>query len=230
MEAIILAGGFGTRLQATVSDVPKSLALINDQPFLNFLFSFLIKYKIKRAILATGYLHHKIEEFYGNSYKDLEIEYSVEQEPLGTGGGIKQAFAKLSSDNVLIMNGDTYFNVNIQAMLKVHTENDADLTIALKPLYNISRYGVVKVEETRVKRFEEKKQVDFGYINGGVYIAKKELFKGFELPERFSLEEDFLKKFTSDLQLHCFISDTYFIDIGIPEDYYRAQSELKKYE
>ncbi|MFQ5769743.1 MAG: nucleotidyltransferase family protein [bacterium] len=230
LEAIILAGGYGTRLKAAIADIPKSIAMVNRQPFLNYLLNYLSNFNIQKVILATGHLHHKIESLYGKSYKNIKIEYSIEKELLGTGGGIKQAVRKVSSEHILILNGDTFFNVNLDDMLAIHESNKADLTIALKPMYNISRYGSVKIEGTHVKSFEEKKRVKFGYINGGVYLSTIHLFDAFDLPEKFSIEEDFLKKFTSQLNIHACISDAYFIDIGIPEDYQKAQIEMRAYE
>lgn len=230
MEAIILAGGLGTRLRHVIADIPKAMALLNNQPFLNYIFNYLDKNNIKKAILATGHLHHKIEEYYGNSYQNIEIEYSIESEPLGTGGAIKKALGKASSETVLIMNGDTFFDLNITDMFLVHKNTNADMTIALKPMHNISRYGIVKIENAKVVGFEEKKKEEFGYINGGVYLAKKNLFDKLDLPNKFSFEKDFLKKLVSQLKIYAFISDTYFIDIGIPEDYEKAQEEMKNYE
>ncbi len=230
VEAIILAGGLGKRLRAAVKKSPKPMALVNEQPFLSYVLNFLLRNNIPKVILAIGYMHEKIEAFYGSSYKELQIEYSVEEKPLGTGGALKQAFSKISSQEILIMNGDTFFDVNIEAMFETHKKTEADLTIALKPMHYISRYGIVNIEGTQIKRFEEKKKVDFGYINAGVYISRNTLFDAFDLPETFSFEEDFLKKYTSELNMHAHISDTYFIDIGVPEDYRRAQTEMKSYE
>ena len=230
MEAIILAGGLGTRLSGVVSDLPKPLAPVNGRPFLNYTFRYLLRNQIAKAILATGHLHHKIEEAYGKRYKGLDLDYSVERQPLGTGGCIRRAFDRVSSDDILIINGDTFFNVQVDGMLTQHETTNAVLTIALKPMQNISRYGIVRTESTRVISFEEKKKVDAGQINGGVYLARRQLFDGFELPKRFSFEEDFLKKFTSRLMMHAYVSDAYFIDIGVPEDYQRAQSEMREYE
>jgi len=230
LQAIILAGGLGTRLRNVVPDIPKVMASVNNQPFLNYLLNFLSKNNIKNVILATGYLHHKLEAYYRTSYKNIKIDYSVENKLLGTGGAIKKAFGKVSLEDVLIMNGDSFFEVNIGEMFIMHKNSTSDLTMALKPMYNISRYGSVKIDNTKVISFEEKKKQKFGYINGGVYLANKFLFDKFELPDKFSFEEDFLKRFTSKLEIYAFISDTYFIDMGIPEDYEKAQNEMMNYE
>ena len=230
MDAIILAGGFGTRLRKVVADVPKPMAMINEKPFLNYLLHYLAKQGVQRVVLATGYLHDQIETFYNNCFNKIKIDYSVEKEPLGTGGAIKQALSKTTTKYVLIINGDTFFDLNIADMMHLHEQSAADLTIALRPMKEVSRYGTVEVEGSRVKSFEEKTALDYGYINGGVYIANRNLFDGFNLVEKFSFENGFLKKFTSKLVISGYVSDAYFIDIGIPEDYQRAQSELTAYE
>ncbi|HEX9652941.1 MAG TPA: nucleotidyltransferase family protein [bacterium] len=230
MEAIVLAGGLGTRLRSKVADRPKVMAEINKQPFLSYLLNYLSSNHVKRVVLATGYLHEQIEQFYGGKFKGLQIDYSVEEQPLGTGGAIKLALGKVGGDQVLILNGDTFFDINIDALLALHKKDVADITIALKAMRHISRYGIVKIQGTRVVNFEEKQMVDEGFINAGIYVAKKSLFDTLQLPDKFSLEEDFLKKFTAQLNMHAYISDAYFIDIGIPEDYQRAQTELGDYE
>jgi len=230
VEAIVLAGGLGTRLRSKVADRPKVMAEINKQPFLSYLLNYLSSNHVKRVVLATGYLHEQIEQFYGGKFKGLQIDYSVEEQPLGTGGAIKLALGKVGGDQVLILNGDTFFDINIDALLALHKKDVADITIALKAMRHISRYGIVKIQGTRVVNFEEKQMVDEGFINAGIYVAKKSLFDTLQLPDKFSLEEDFLKKFTAQLNMHAYISDAYFIDIGIPEDYQRAQTELGDYE
>jgi len=230
VEAILLAGGLGNRLRSKVADRPKVMAEINQQPFLSYLLNYLSNHNVNRAVLATGYLHEVIERFYGNYYKRLHIDYSLEEQPLGTGGAIKQALTKISVEHVLILNGDTFFDINPDALFILHHKNDADITIGLKAMRHISRYGIVKTQGTRIISFEEKHPVDDGYINGGVYLAKTSLFDSLELSEKFSFEADFLKKFTAELNMHAYVSDAYFIDIGVPDDYERAQTELIDYE
>ena len=121
-EAIILAGGFGTRLQGVVKDLPKPMAPVNDRPFLTYILDYLIEYQYNKVILSVGYLHEKIEEYFGNQYKTLEIDYAMELEPLGTGGGILFAMSKCVTDNVLVINGDTMFKVDLDAFERFHRE------------------------------------------------------------------------------------------------------------
>ena len=121
-EAIILAGGFGTRLQGVVKDLPKPMAPVNGRPFLTYILDYLIDYQYNKVVLSVGYLHEKIEEFFGTQYKSLEIDYAVETEPLGTGGGILFAMSKCTTDNVLVINGDTMFKVDLDAFERFHEE------------------------------------------------------------------------------------------------------------
>jgi D-glycero-alpha-D-manno-heptose 1-phosphate guanylyltransferase len=228
-EAVILAGGLGTRLKPVVAEIPKPMAPIAGKPFLCYLFELLKRYQFDKVILATGYKHEKIFEYFQTKYKDIDIEYSVEDQPLGTGGAIKKAFERSTSDDVLLLNGDTLFNVNIGQLSLQHKLASPGLTIALKPMSHFSRYGNVLVDpESRVVGFEEKKSVISGYINGGVYRIKPSVFNSYNFPLKFSFETDFLEKYAGELLIHAFISDSYFIDIGIPEDYQKAQIELPK--
>ncbi len=216
MEAIILAGGFGTRLQSVVSDVPKPMALINNKPFLAYLVEELISNGITRIIMAVGYKKEVIEEYFQNSYQNCEIIYSNEETPLGTGGCVKQALSLCNEEEDFIVNGDTMFKVDLKEMKKNKSNS-----IAVKPLENFDRYGEVIFNEY-ITSFKEKQYCKKGYINGGIYLLNKNIFNKYNLEERFSLEVDFFEKYLEELNLKPFISDTYFIDIGIPEDYEKA--------
>ena len=125
-EAIILAGGFGTRLQAVVSDVPKPMAPINNEPFLNYVFDYLLHYKIEHVVLSTGYLADKISDYYKNEYRGIKISYTIEETPLGTGGGIRLAMTKCYTSDVLVLNGDSFFDVNITDHFNNHISKQAD--------------------------------------------------------------------------------------------------------
>lgn len=226
MEAIILAGGFGTRLKSVVNDVPKPMAPIGQIPFLSYLLDYLSHYGVLRVILSTGYMHEVIERYYGNYYQGIELIYSFEHEPLGTGGAIKAAIGKAQSNKIFILNGDTFFQVNLQELYEYHVAKEADLTVALKKMNNFDRYGTVEVDQGRVAVFHEKRPNDAGMINGGVYLINKQVFSSLNLPDKFSFETDVLQVFMSKLRFYGYVSDKYFIDIGIPEDYMRAQVEL----
>ena len=227
MEALILAGGFGTRLKDVIDEIPKPMAQINGIPFLSYLFEYLLKYGVERVILCTGHLSEKIEEFYGSKYKELLIAYSHETEPLGTGGAIHKALKLAMSETVFILNGDTFFDVNLSLLNEQHNSKQSDFTFALKPMKDFDRYGCININNNgEIIEFEEKKHRLFGYINGGIYILRKDIFTNKNLSEKFSLENDFFEKYLNEVSFYGYISDTYFIDIGIPEDYYKAQKDL----
>lgn len=218
MEAIILAGGFGTRLKHVVSDVPKPMAPINDKPFLEYIFEDLNKKGVIHVVLAVGYMKEKIEEYFKNQYKNIEISYSEENSPLGTGGAIKKAVLKCREENIFIINGDTFYDVDLEKMRKFHIENKSSLTIAVKEMENFDRYGSLIIENNKIIKFEEKKPMLKGKINGGIYLIKKNIFQGIE-QESFSFEKEILEN--EKIEKYAYESNGYFIDIGIPEDYYK---------
>ena len=226
MEAIILAGGLGTRLRAVTNGLPKPMAPINSEPFLAVLLNTLVQQGIDRVILSVGYKAEVIESYFGDRYRTCKLIYSTELEPLGTGGAIRQALELVQSEHVFVLNGDTMFRVPLLTMMRFHQERQADLSIALKPMSDFDRYGNVVLSETRIIQFEEKQYCSHGNINGGVYLLQRNLIERFGFPSKFSFEADFLQPCINQLQVHGFVHDTYFIDIGIPEDYQRAQQEL----
>ena len=227
-EAIILAGGLGTRLRDTVPDVPKCMAPVNDQPFLIYVIRHLLSQGVKRFIFSLGYKHEMIEEFLNEQFPTIDFEISVEEEPLGTGGAILLACQKSIGENVLVVNGDTLYKANIEAISSFHDNRGPVCTLALKPMENFDRYGVVEIDNNNVViDFKEKKFYRSGLINGGVYVLNAEKFLSKSFPQKFSFEKDFLEKEYLSGSILGNIKDEYFIDIGIPEDYARAQKELK---
>jgi len=228
VEAIVLAGGFGTRLQKVVSNVPKSMALINNRPFLEYIFDYLISQGVSKAVLSVGYKNEIISNHFKDHYKSLDIGYAVENEPLGTGGGIRLAFWKIEGQRALVMNGDSLFRADYRALLEFHLRKKADATLALRKLTDTGRYGRVTMNRTRrITGFEEKGlSAGAGYINGGVYIIDKLFLMEPGFRGRFSLEKDCFEPCSSYSRLFGFPSDDYFLDIGIPEDYARAQHEF----
>jgi len=219
VEAIVLAGGLGTRLRSVVSDVPKPMAPINDKPFLEYILEFLNHQNIKKVILSVGYKWEVIKDYFGNKYKDIELVYNIEKEQLGTGGAIKDSLKLVENNNVYVLNGDTFFDVDLSNMeLK-----DNLIEIALKPMKNFDRYGVVEIDENGyIQNFKEKSYYNQGFINGGIYLLKREIFDDFNLPKKFSFEE-FLENNFKNLKAKGKIFDGYFIDIGIPEDYEKVK-------
>ena len=230
MEAIILAGGFGTRLQSVVKDVPKPMADINGRPFLAYLFDYAISNGVERVVLSVGYKREVIERYFGNSYKGAKIEYCVEDSPLGTGGAIKRALGMCVKRETLVLNGDTFFAVNLPSFVELHNKTTSLVSIALKPMECFDRYGCVALDGDTVVSFEEKKYCDSGLINGGVYLLNRDILPTLNcLPDIFSFEKDFLESKIADIRPYGFIDNGYFIDIGIPEDYERAKEELNDY-
>ena len=227
-EAIILAGGFGTRLQGVVKDLPKPMAPVAGKPFLTYILDYLIDYHYTRVVLSVGYLHEKIEECFGTQYKSLEIDYAVETEPLGTGGGIQYAMSKCYSDNVLVVNGDTLFKVNLVAFEKFFAEKQCLLSLVLREVEDVSRYGSVIIgDNNMIILFAEKESSEGrGFINGGVYLINRSLFERCPQSKKFSFEKDLMEKYYLREQFFGMPSDGYFIDIGVPADYARAQQEL----
>lgn len=224
-DVIILAGGLGTRLAAVVSDVPKPMATVCGVPFLDHILSRLPLANISRLILAVGHKYKVISDYYQDSYKNIPIVYSIEREPLGTGGGIGMAMKYVSESSVVILNGDTCFDLDYECFWEQHSESRKLMTLALKQIQNPDRYGTVLLQEDTIVRFDEKKEgLSTGLINGGVYWANKELLDYLPKSEKYSFEEEVLQAQVNNGHFGGYVSDELFIDIGIPEDYERAQT------
>ncbi|EAK2892343.1 D-glycero-D-manno-heptose 1-phosphate guanosyltransferase [Campylobacter coli] len=214
MQAIVLAGGLGTRLRSVVQDLPKPMAPINGKPFLAFVLEYLKKQGITEIILSVSYKYELIQEYFKDEFEGMKIRYNVEKELLGTGGAIKDAL-KLVKNEVYVVNGDTFFDIDLKKLVL----NGSKICIALKQMQNFDRYGTVNVDEQGiVTSFEEKVFKKQGLINGGIYLLKKDIFDEFSLEKKFSFEE-FLQENYKSLKIQTQIFDDYFIDIGIPEDY-----------
>jgi D-glycero-alpha-D-manno-heptose 1-phosphate guanylyltransferase len=223
MEAIVLAGGLGTRLRSVVQNVPKPMADINGKPFLEYLLEYLYKNQIKKIILSVGYKWQIIKDYFGKSYKDMEIIYSIEDEPLGTGGAVKKALSFVENDEFFLLNGDTFFNIKLNHLDEFMKKNNSHIVISLKQMKNFDRYGVIETDKNgKVTAFKEKEYKKEGNINGGIYLIKKNIFDNFILPKKFSFE-NFLTENVNNLQIFAKSFDSYFIDIGIPEDYEKAK-------
>jgi len=227
-EAIVLAGGAGTRLKEVISDKPKPMALINNKPFLEYLLNYLSKNGIVHVILSVGFKSEQIQGYFGKKYRNLEISYAIEDQPLGTGGGILLALQKAKTENVFIINGDTLFNIKLQEITEFHKKNKADLSIALNKVKDGSRYGTILIDNThKIISFEEKKETNQdALINGGTYLLSKSSFLNINFPEKFSFEKDFLEKYYNTKRFYGIIFSDYFIDIGIPETYKKAQIDF----
>ncbi len=226
-EAIVLAGGYGTRLQKVIGEIPKPLAPVNQRPFLEYLLDYLLSFKIKKVHLFVSYKSDLVKRRFGNRYKQLDINYVYHPEPPETGGSIKLSLPHVSINEVFVINGDTFFDVDLAEFHKFYLKKKANFAVALKNIIKPSRYGNVLLDKNnRIINFEEKTHRAQGLINGGVYLINKKIFSGFDLPEKFSIEKDFLEKYHSRIGLFGFISNGYFIDIGTPADYKKAQGHF----
>lgn len=225
--AIILAGGLGTRLRSAVPGLPKCMAPVNGKPFMGYVIEYLASQGVAKFILSLGYMNEVIVDYVTKQYPNLDIDYVIEEEPLGTGGAIKLACTKVTDTYALVTNGDTMFNINVPEVMQFNAANQADCTLSLKPMQNFDRYGVVTLNtDASVDSFKEKQHYDAGLINGGMYVLNAPKFLQEELPLKFSFEKDYLEKLYTDRRMFGIVQDAYFIDIGIPEDYARAQVEL----
>jgi len=228
MECIVLAGGLGTRLRSVVAELPKCMAPVAGEPFLYYIFKYLQRQNISHVILSVGYKYEAIQIWIEETKWPFDISYAIEEEPLGTGGAIKLALQKATEKHVLIINGDTFFDVDMAQLLNEHIEKKADLTLALKPMNNFDRYGnVLMNNQNRITSFMEKQFCEQGQINGGVYLINRNSGLMDKQDTKFSFETEILQKHFSDSLFYGLINNRYFIDIGIPEDYEKANEEFK---
>lgn len=226
-EAIILAGGLGTRLRAAVPDLPKCMAPVNGRPFLAYVIKYLQEQGIDKFIFSLGYRSEAFTQFICETLPAGNYQLVLEDEPLGTGGAIRLAMQYAVTEDVAVVNGDSICKVNIPAQGEFHKSRKAICTLALKPMKNFERYGVVELNtDNTIALFREKQQYTAGLINAGVYLINNEKFSALTFPEKFSFETDCLQKYYHINNFYGFIQDGYFIDIGIPEDYQRAQKEM----
>lgn len=227
-EAIILAGGMGTRLRSVVTEVPKPMAPINGRPFLEYLLNHLIDNGIRRIIFSVGFKSEIIADHFGDCYKDCDLIYVYEDEPLGTGGAIKKAMESVEGDHVLVTNGDSLFLTNVQEQFAFHQSKDSDTTLALKPMKDFDRYGsVIMDNHQHIIDFREKAPVAEGLINGGVYIFNVQSFLKHDFLNKFSIESGYFEGKREVSKFVGYESDAYFLDIGIPSDFAKAQEEFK---
>lgn len=226
-EAIVLAGGLGTRLRSEVQDQPKCMAVVNGRPFLEYVLDYLIHEGIRRVILSVGYKAEAITGYFGDCYRTCTLVYAHEAQPLGTGGAIQNAMNSAITPDVAVLNGDSVFLIDVQGQYQYHIECGAELTLALHRMQNIDRYGTVELDAAgRIIRFREKQALPEGFINAGLYVFKVARFRENSFSEKFSIEKDYFEALVHQCYFAGFPAEGYFLDIGIPEDYHRAQKEL----
>ena len=237
MEAVVLAGGLGTRLGKTVVGLPKSLAPIGEQPFLSYLLGWLRSEGITEVILAVGHRRRAIVQHYARHKPDgIRLRYSIENKPLGTGGALRNVRALLRCEEFFVLNGDSIFDVNLQRMLAFHRRHRSKATLALANPPEAGRYGSFLLNaQGRIRAFVEKQATSepnagggpdlSRWISGGLYIMNKAIFRHMPRRQELSLEKEVFPRLIGG-PFYGFPSKGYFIDIGVPEDYQRAQSEL----
>lgn len=225
LEAIILAGGFGTRLRSVVSNVPKPMAPIAGRPFLEIMLGLLIRKGFSRVILSVGFMAEKITNHFGERFLGAEISYSLEDLPLGTGGAVRLAMEKCEEDHVYVFNGDTYLDLEADSVERLWYERRSPIVVG-REVADTSRYGRLSTKDGKVIDFLEKGVQERGLINAGCYVLKRRQLEEFPLYHPFSIETDYLTKAVTKSPFELFVTSGNFIDIGVPDDYARAQIEL----
>lgn len=207
------------------------MAPVNGRPFLDYQLAKLAREGCRKVVLCTGYLADKIQSHYGAGYLGMELLYSHEQSPLGTGGAIRQAITQLEESEFLVLNGDSLFDVPLADFMTRHRHDQNDCSLALRAVPEASRYGQVVLDGTRITSFLEKSaDKQAGLINGGIYLINKTVFmRSTPMDKTFSIEKDFFQAQCAALRMGGFAYDAYFIDIGIPEDYKQAQDDFKRF-
>lgn len=224
-EAIVLAGGFGTRLREIIPDLPKPMAPVAGRPFLEILLSFLAQKGFTRVVLSLGFMADKITGHFGTQFSGIELVYVVEDEPLGTGGAIRLALEQCCDNHAFVFNGDTYLDLEIEAVEQLWREKHSAIIVG-REVSDTSRYGRLFIEKGEIKGFAEKRATGSGLINAGCYLLKRNQLDDFPIYLPFSFETDYLTDALKNSSFNLFITSGDFIDIGIPGDYARAQIEL----
>lgn len=223
-EAIVLAGGLGSRLRGVVPEAPKPIAPIAGRPFLAWLLDHLERSGVRRVILSVGYRADMIRSTIGTQHGSLSVEYVEESVPLGTGGALRRSLAQIRGAGAFAVNGDTLFLADLLRMGDIAARFPRCLVVALREVENADRYGTCTVQNDLLTGFAAAKPGHRGLINGGIYVLPRGLFDRFDLPVNFSFEKDFMEPFVVELEPRALISDAEFIDIGVPDSYKAAQT------
>jgi D-glycero-alpha-D-manno-heptose 1-phosphate guanylyltransferase len=223
VEAVILAGGLGTRLRNTIGDLPKPLAPVAGRPFLAIVLETLSRQGLKTAVLSVGYRHELVRAQFGDAFAGLSIRYAVERSPLGTGGAIRMSVRQCAGADVFILNGDSHVDVDLSAMLDAHRAARSSLTVCTVDVTDVARYGCVQTDGDRIVGFSARGSPGPGRINAGVYVMARDLLERMEPHAVFSFEQDVLATRLREIRPVAFPARGSFIDIGVPDDYARAQ-------
>ena len=220
VSVIILAGGMGTRLKDVINDLPKPMAPVGEKPFLEYLILQLVRWGLRDIILSVGYKQEVIKAYFGNGERwGVNIRYAVENLPLGTGGAIREAMLLTTADSVMVMNGDSFVNLDVSAFWDFHNKKWAIFSLALVNMDDTGRYGMIEIDANgRVLAFKEKQVNGPGLVNSGVYLLNRNALEYFPSSGVVSLENDVLPYLVGK-NMFALPSSVFFIDIGIPEDY-----------
>ncbi|HLO82939.1 MAG TPA: sugar phosphate nucleotidyltransferase [Chitinophagaceae bacterium] len=230
-ELMILAGGSGTRIRNLIPGLPKILAPVGNRPFIDYLIRYYTLQGIDRFVFCLGELSELVMNHLEKHYPEIEKIYVSEDHSLGTGGAIKNGLAQCRDNTVLVINGDTYYAIQTEKAAAFHHMCGAECTMILKPMDEVSRYGNVELNgDYSIKAFSEKGKSGPGLINGGAYLLNRRLFLENEYPASFSFEKLYLEQGIGGRRIFGVKQDGFFIDIGTPEDYERAQTEIIAYD
>jgi D-glycero-alpha-D-manno-heptose 1-phosphate guanylyltransferase len=226
-NAVLLAGGLGTRLETVSGGLPKPLIPVGGRPFIEYVLDGLLNAGCDRVVIAASYKWQLLRDHFGDRYKQCAVDWSIENERLGTGGAIRQAFEVFNLEAAFVLNADTLFRVDLVELEFQHRKSGAEVTVALREVSDVARFGEVVVDASgRITLFSEKGRSGPGLINGGVYLIDGKVWSGMKAANAFSFERDFLQKNAALGKFYGFTSREYFIDIGVPEDLERARREL----
>ncbi len=229
-EAILLAGGLGTRLREVVAHLPKALAPVAGRPFVGYLLDQLAAAGIGHAVMATGHMGDQVEAAIGHDWRGMRVSYSREERPLGTGGAVRHAMAQVAGGPVLVLNGDSYLDFDPQAFAAEMGRQGAPIGVALAHVPDVARYGAVDTIEGRVVGFREKGGHGPGWINAGIYCFSQAELDRLPKADAFSLEHEVLLPGAHAGRVHAYADTSGFIDIGVPSDYAAAQAMAAAWE
>ena len=228
MEAVVLAGGFGTRLRSVVPDLPKPMAPVAGRPFLEILLQALARKGMARVVLSLGYQAEVIRTHFGPRFCGMDIVCEIETVPLGTGGALARGLRRCEGAAALVVNGDTFLDVDLAAVVAQWQARQNPIVVG-RQMADTARYGRLRVAGGRLTAFEEKGPSGPGLINTGHYLLPTKMLETRDLPDTFSFETDFIAPRLAELDIDVFETRGLFIDIGVPDDYHRAQTELAVY-
>tara|TARA_Y100000310_G_scaffold344821_1_gene459768 strand:- start:8166 stop:10205 length:2040 start_codon:yes stop_codon:yes gene_type:complete len=228
MKAIILAGGFGTRLRSVAPDIPKPMIHVASKPFLEYQIRLLKEHGVKEIIIAVHHLADQIKSYFGNGQRwAVDITYSEEEVPLGTAGAIKKA-EKYIDNTFLVLNGDSYSNLDLQKLIDFHKAKRSTSTIVLTKSSDSSHYGNVVLQEEKITGFVEKKESPSldNSINAGIYVFEPRIFDYIPADKKVSLEEEVFPKLAKEGELWGFNHQGYFMDVGRPETFSKFKQDV----